>query len=211
MTYKKIIAPGGKQQRPTITSLGFEEGTELIILSIDDYKRLNLKDNKELLDKIDDQEETLQNLTNENKQLLQDIDEKEKTINNLIEEINHKNEELEANRINKTKLDETIKELDLLKETITDKVNYLVLSNENKAINLLTSLDNEYKQNIKKSSFWDRVLNKFALKVDLTKYTEEIKQEYNKELENTKTSLLLTNEKLSNYNMAGLISPENEE
>lgn len=211
MTYKKIIAPGGKQQRPTITSLGFKEGTELIILSIDDYKKLNLKDNKELLDKIDDQEETLQNLTNENKQLLQDIDEKEKTINNLIEEINHKNEELEANRINKTKLDETIKELDLLKETITDKVNYLVLSNENKAINLLTSLDNEYKQNIKKSSFWDRVLNKFALKVDLTKYTEELKQEYNKELENTKTSLLLTNEKLSNYNMAGLISPGNEE
>lgn len=33
MTYKKILAPGGKQQRPTITSLGFKEGTELIILS----------------------------------------------------------------------------------------------------------------------------------------------------------------------------------
>ena len=210
MTYKKIIAPAGKQQRPTITSLGFKEGTELIILSIDDYKRLNLEDNKELLDTIDKQKETIENLENEKTQLRQDLEELKQSYNNLVENNNELRQDLDANKINKNKLDDLEKELILLKENISDKVNNLVLSNENTAIKLLNSLDNDYKQNIKGSGFWDRVLNKIPLEVDLTKYTEEISQSYNKELENTKANLLIASEKIENYNNTGVITPGNE-
>lgn len=206
MTYKQILAPGGKQQRPTITSLGFKEGTELIILSLEDYERLNLKDNRELMETIDKQKEIILNLENDKQQLKEANDNKEETINNLIERNNKLSQDLEANKINKTKLDETIKELDLLKETVSDKVNTLVLSNENTAIKILTNLDNEYKN----VNFIDRVFNRMSNKIDLTKYTDQIKQTYNNELETTKANLLLTSEKIENYNNTGVIDPDDE-
>lgn len=207
MTYKQILAPGGKQQRPTITSLGFKEGTELIILSLEDYERLNLKDNRELMETIDKQKEIILNLENDKQQLKEANDNKEETINNLIERNNKLSQDLEANKINKTKLDETIKELDLLKETVSDKVNTLVLSNENTAIKILTNLDNEYKN----VNFIDRVFNRMSNKIDLTKYTDQIKQTYNNELETTKANLLLTSEKIENYNNTGVIDPDETE
>ena len=206
MTYKQILAPGGKQQRPTITSLGFKEGTELIILSLEDYERLNLKDNRELMETIDKQKEIILNLENDKQQLKEANDNKEETINRLLEENNKLSQDLEANKINKTKLDETTKELDLLKETVTDKVNNLVLTNENTAIKILTNLDNEYK-NI---NFIDRVFNRMSNKIDLAKYTDQIKQTYNNELETTKANLLLTSEKIENYNNTGVIDPDDE-
>lgn len=207
MTYKKILAPGGKQQRPTITSLGFKEGTELIILSLEDYERLNLKDNKELMETIDKQKEIILNLENDKQQLKEGNDKKEETINRLLEENNKLSQDLEANKINKTKLDETISELELLKETIGDKVNNLVLSNEKTAVNLLTRLDNDYKH----INFIDRVFNRMSNKIDLTKYTDEIKQDYNKSLETTRANLLLTSEKIDNYNNTGVIDPDETE
>lgn len=207
MTYKKILAPGGKQQRPTITSLGFKEGTELIILSLEDYERLNLKDNKELMETIDKQKEIILNLENDKQQLKEANDKKEETINNLLENNNKLSQDLEANKINKTKLDETISELELLKETIGDKVNNLVLSNEKTAVNLLTRLDNDYKH----INFIDRVFNRMSNKIDLTKYTDEIKQDYNKSLETTRANLLLTSEKIDNYNNTGVIDPDETE
>lgn len=206
MTYKQILAPGGKQQRPTITSLGFKEGTELIILSLEDYERLNLKDNRELMETIDKQKEIILNLENDKQQLKEANDNKEETINRLLEENNKLSQDLEANKINKTKLDETTKELDLLKETVTDKVNNLVLTNENTAIKILTNLDNEYKN----VNFIDRVFNRMSNKIDLTKYTDQIKQTYNNELETTKANLLLTSEKIENYNNTGVIDPDDE-
>lgn len=211
MTYKQILAPGGKQQRPTITSLGFKEGTELIILSLEDYERLNLKDNKELMETIDKQKEIILNLENDKQQLKEANDKKEETITRLLEENNKLSQDLEANNINKTKLDKTINELDLLKENINDKVNNLVLSNENKALTLLTKLDNDYKQNIKGCGFWKRVTNNINLDIDLTKYTDEIKQDYNKSLETTRANLLLTSEKIDNYNNTGVIDPDETE
>lgn len=207
MTYKQILAPGGKQQRPTITSLGFKEGTELIILSLEDYERLNLKDNRELMETIDQQKEIILNLENDKQQLKEANDKKEETINNLLENNNKLSQDLEANKINKTKLDETISELELLKETIGDKVNNLVLSNEKTAVNLLTRLDNDYKH----INFIDRVFNRMSNKVDLTKYTDEIKQDYNKSLETTRANLLLTSEKIDNYNNTGVIDPDETE
>ena len=207
MTYKKILAPGGKQQRPTITSLGFKEGTELIILSLEDYERLNLKDNKELMETIDKQKEIILNLENDKQQLKEANDKKEETITRLLEENNKLSQDLEANKINKTKLDETISELELLKETIGDKVNNLVLSNEKTAVNLLTRLDNDYKH----INFVDRVFNRMSNKIDLTKYTDEIKQDYNKSLETTRANLLLTSEKIDNYNNTGVIDPDETE
>ena len=207
MTYKQILAPGGKQQRPTITSLGFKEGTELIILSLEDYERLNLKDNRELMETIDQQKEIILNLENDKQQLKEANDKKEETINNLLENNNKLSQDLEANKINKTKLDETISELELLKETIGDKVNNLVLSNEKTAVNLLTRLDNDYKH----INFIDRVFNRMSNKIDLTKYTDEIKQDYNKSLETTRANLLLTSEKIDNYNNTGVIDPDETE
>ena len=165
MTYKKILAPGGKQQRPTITSLGFKEGTELIILSLEDYERLNLKDNKELMETIDKQKEIILNLENDKQQLKEANDKKEETINNLV------------------------------------------LSNEKTAVNLLTRLDNDYKH----INFIDRVFNRMSNKIDLTKYTDEIKQDYNKSLETTRANLLLTSEKIDNYNNTGVIDPDETE
>ena len=207
MTYKKILAPGGKQQRPTITSLGFKEGTELIILSLEDYERLNIKDNKELMETIDKQKEIILNLENDKQQLKEANDKKEVTITRLLEGNNKLSQDLEANKINKTKLDETISELELLKETIGDKVNNLVLSNEKTAVNLLTRLDNDYKH----INFIDRVFNRMSNKIDLTKYTDEIKQDYNKSLETTRANLLLTSEKIDNYNNTGVIDPDETE
>ena len=212
MTYKKILAPAGKQQRPTITSLGFKEGTELIILSIDDYKRLNLEDNKELLDTIDNQKEIILNLENEKQELLKDKDEKEKTINNLIENNNNLNNELQANKINKNKLDALEKELILLKDNLNDKLNNLVLSNENTAKDLLTSLDNEYKTAIKGRNFIVRALiNTIPLDIDLTKYKKELSQSYNNELENTKNKLLIASENIEAVNSNGVIAPRQED
>jgi len=206
MTYKQILAPGGKQQRPTITSLGFKEGTELIILSLEDYKRLNLDDNKELLETLANQKEIILNLENDKQQLKEANDEKDKTINNLLEANNKLSQDLEANSINKTKLNDLEKELTILKETVNDKINNLVLSNENKAIDLLTSLDNDYKQ----VNFIDRVFNRMANKIDLTKYTAQLKQDYKKDLETTKANLLIASGNIENYNNTGVIDPDDE-
>ena len=48
-------------------------------------------------------------------------------------------------------------------------------------------------------------------KIDLTKYTDEIKQEYNKSLETTRANLLFTSEKIENYNNTGVIDPDENE
>lgn len=207
MTYKKLLAPAGKQQRLTITRLGFEPETELIILSIDDYKRLNLKDNKDLLEIIDKQKETIETLENDKKELLKEKDELNKSYNNLLENNNRLNDELQANRINKNRLDSLEKEILLFKENINDKLNNLVLNNENQARDLLIKLDNEYK-NI---SFWDRLLNRMSNTIDLTKYEAEIKKVFNNELENTKNNLFIANENIGNYNRPGVIAPDDEQ
>ena len=219
MTYKKILIPHNeKQKRVTIPKeLGLNPDDEIIILKKEDYEILNAKESKEKLEKIRELENTIKTLGNENQDLKEtieannkDLETQKQTINNLLENNNQLNQELEANKFNKQKLDETIKELDLFKETVTDKVNNLVLSNENKAINLLTSLDNDYKQNIKGCGFWQRLTNNINLNIDLTKYTDEIKQNYNNELETTKANLLLASEKLENYNTPRVIDTGNE-
>ena len=213
MTYKKILIPHNeKQKRITIPKeLGLKPDDEIILLKKEDYEILNAKDNTELLDKIKELENNIKTLDNENQDLKEtieannkDLETQKQTINNLLEEINNKSEELKANQINKTKLDETIKELELLRELTNKTINNLIKSNIDTAKDLIIKLDNEYK-NI---NFIDRLFNRMSNKIDLTKYTDEITQTYNKELENTQTNLLLTSGKLENFNNTGLIDPD---
>lgn len=213
MTYKKILIPHNeKQKRITIPKeLGLKPDDEIILLKKEDYEILNAKDNTELLDKIKELENNIKTLDNENQDLKEtieannkDLETKEETINNLSEAYNQKNQELQANKFNKQKLDETIKELELLKEMTNETINNLIKSNIDTAKDLIIKLDNEYK-NI---NFIDRLFNRMSNKIDLTKYTDEITQTYNKELENTQTNLLLTSGKLENFNNTGLIDPD---
>ena len=213
MTYKKILIPHNeKQKRITIPKeLGLKPDDEIILLKKEDYEILNAKDNTELLDKIKELENNIKTLDNENQDLKEiieannkDLETKEETINNLSESYNQLNQDLQANKFNKQKLDETIKELELLRELTNKTINNLIKSNIDTAKDLIIKLDNEYK-NI---NFIDRLFNRMSNKIDLTKYTDEITQTYNKELENTQTNLLLTSGKLENFNNTGLIDPD---
>lgn len=215
MTYKKILIPHNeKQKRITIPKeLGLNPNDEIIILKKEDYEILNATDNTELLDKIKGLENTINTLENENQDLKEtigannkDLETKQQTINNLLENNNQLNQDLQANKFNKQKLDETTKELEILKELTRETINNLIKSNIDTAKDLIVKLDNEYK-NI---NFIDRVFNRMSNKIDLTKYTEEITQTYNKELETTKANLLIASEKIENYNNTGLITPGNE-
>ena len=213
MAYKRILIPKNeKQKRITIPKeLGFKPDDEIIILNIKDYEILNTTDNTELLNKIKELENTINTLENDNKSLKEtleakanELEKQNENINNLLERNNNLTHELEANKFNKQKLDQALNDLIILKESVKDKLNNIVLANENTAIKLLNNLDNDYK-NI---NFIDRVLNRMSNNIDLTKYTEEIKQAYNKELENTKADLLLTSGNLENDN--NIIDPDNE-
>lgn len=215
MTYKKILIPHNeKQKRITIPKeLGLNPNDEIIILKKEDYEILNATDNTELLDKIKGLENTINTLENENQDLKEtieannkDLETKQQTINNLLENNNQLNQDLQANKFNKQKLDETTKELEILKELTRETINNLIKTNIDTAKDLIVKLDNEYK-NI---NFIDRVFNRMSNKIDLTKYTEEITQTYNKELETTKANLLIASEKIENYNNTGLITPGNE-
>lgn len=213
MTYKKILIPHNeKQKRITIPKeLGLNPDDEIILLKKEDYEILNAKDNTELLDKIKELENNIKTLDNENQDLKEtieannkDLETQKETINNLLENNNQLSQDLQANKFNKQKLDETIKELDLLRELTNKTINNLIKSNIDTAKDLIIKLDNEYK-NI---NFIDRLFNRMSNKIDLTKYTDEITQTYNKELENTQTNLLLTSGKLENFNNTGLIDPD---
>lgn len=215
MTYKKILIPHNeKQKRITIPKeLGLNPNDEIIILKKEDYEILNATDNTQLLDKIKALENTINTLENENKQLnetieanIKDLETQKQTINNLLENNNQLNQDLQANKFNKQKLDETTKELEILKELTKETINNLIKTNIDTAKDLIIKLDNEYK-NI---NFIDRVFNRMSNKIDLTKYTDEITQSYNKELETTKANLLIASEKIENYNNTGLITPGNE-
>ena len=213
MTYKKILIPHNeKQKRITIPKeLGLNPDDEIILLKKEDYEILNAKDNTELLDKIKELENNIKTLDNENQDLKEtieannkDLETQKETINNLLENNNQLSQDLQANKFNKQKLDETIKELELLRELTNKTINNLIKSNIDTAKDLIIKLDNEYK-NI---NFIDRLFNRMSNKIDLTKYTDEITQTYNKELENTQTNLLLTSGKLENFNNTGLIDPD---
>ena len=215
MTYKKILIPHNeKQKRITIPKeLGLNPNDEIIILKKEDYEILNATDNTQLLDKIKALENTINTVENENKQLnetieanIKDLETQKQTINNLLENNNQLNQDLQANKFNKQKLDETTKELEILKELTKETINNLIKTNIDTAKDLIIKLDNEYK-NI---NFIDRVFNRMSNKIDLTKYTDEITQSYNKELETTKANLLIASEKIENYNNTGLITPGNE-
>lgn len=213
MTYKKILIPHNeKQKRITIPKeLGLKPDDEIILLKKEDYEILNAKDNTELLDKIKELENNIKTLDNENQDLKEtieannkDLETQKETINNLLENNNQLSQDLQANKFNKQKLDETIKELELLRELTNKTINNLIKSNIDTAKDLIIKLDNEYK-NI---NFIDRLFNRMSNKIDLTKYTDEITQTYNKELENTQTNLLLTSGKLENFNNTVLIDPD---
>ena len=180
MAYKKVIVPNGKQQRITIPKeLELEAGKEIVILYLDDYNNLKPEEDTDELNK------KILDLESMNKDLVDKLDEKDKIINKLAGDIEEKDIKLASYDKDKAKLTK-LEEFSKNYVTIIEKV---IATNENITREVIDSINDEYKETIKNSSFMDRLFKRITLEVDLNKYKDNLKEAYKKELDNTKANI----------------------
>ena len=180
MAYKKVIVPNGKQQRITIPKeLELEAGKEIVILYLDDYNNLKPEEDTDELNK------KILDLESMNKELVDKLDEKDKIINKLAGDIEEKDIKLATYDKDKAKLTK-LEEFSKNYVTIIEKV---IATNENITREVIDSINDEYKETIKNSSFMDRLFKRITLEVDLNKYKDNLKEAYKKELDNTKANI----------------------
>lgn len=180
MTYKKVIVPNGKQQRITIPKeLELEAGKEIVILYLDDYNNLKPEEDTDELNK------KILDLESMNKELVDKLDEKDKIIDRLAGDIEEKDIKLATYDKDKAKLTK-LEEFSKNYVTIIEKV---IATNENITREVIDSINDEYKETIKNSSFMDRLFKRITLEVDLNKYKDNLKEAYKKELDNTKANI----------------------
>lgn len=180
MAYKKVIVPNGKQQRITIPKeLELEAGKEIVILYLDDYNNLKPEEDTDELNK------KILDLESMNKDLVDKLDEKDKIINRLAGDIEEKDIKLASYDKDKAKLTK-LEEFSKNYVTIIEKV---IATNENITREVIDSINDEYKETIKNSSFMDRLFKRITLEVDLNKYKDNLKEAYKKELDNTKANI----------------------
>lgn len=185
MTYRPIVIPGTKQQRVTIPKeLGLEPGKEVVILYLEDYNRLTPGNAEDLTKKILDLEET-------NKEILEKLEEAEKTINRLTEDIEEKNIKLAAYDKDKTKLNRLETKLESLSKLYITSIEKLTATNENATRDILDNIHDEYSSSIKNIGFMDRLLNRMSVDIDLSKYKDDLKEAYGKQLEESKDKIYL--------------------
>ena len=180
MAYKKVIVPNGKQQRITIPKeLELEAGKEIVILYLDDYNNLKPEEDTDELNK------KILDLESMNKELVDKLDEKDKIIDKLAGDIEEKDIKLATYDKDKAKLTK-LEEFSKNYVTIIEKV---IATNENITREVIDSINDEYKETIKNSSFMDRLFKRITLEVDLNKYKDNLKEAYKKELDNTKANI----------------------
>ena len=180
MAYKKVIVPNGKQQRITIPKeLELEAGKEIVILYLDDYNQLKPEEDTDELNK------KILDLESMNKELVDKLDEKDKIIDKLAGDIEEKDIKLATYDKDKAKLTK-LEEFSKNYVTIIEKV---IATNENITREVIDSINDEYKETIKNSSFMDRLFKRITLEVDLNKYKDNLKEAYKKELDNTKANI----------------------
>ena len=180
MAYKKVIVPNGKQQRITIPKeLELEAGKEIVILYLDDYN--NLKPEED----IDGLNKKILDLESLNKELADKLNEKDKIIDKLAGDVEDKNIKLASYDKDKAKLTK-LEEFSKNYVTIIEKV---IATNENITREVIDKINDEYKETIKNSNFMDRIFKRISLEVDLNKYKDNLKEAYNKELDNTKAKI----------------------
>ena len=172
MAYKKVIVPNGKQQRITIPKeLELEAGKEIVILYLDDYNNLKPEEDTDELNK------KILDLESMNKELVDKLDEKDKIIDRLAGDIEEKDIKLATYDKDKAKLTK-LEEFSKNYVTIIEKV---IATNENITREVIDSINDEYKETIKNSSFMDRLFKRITLEVDLNKYKDNLKEAYKKE------------------------------
>ena len=180
MSYKPIVIPGTKQQRITIPKeLELEAGKEIVILYLDDYNQLKPEEDTDELNK------KILDLESMNKELVDKLDEKDKIIDKLAGDIEEKDIKLATYDKDKAKLTK-LEEFSKNYVTIIEKV---IATNENITREVIDSINDEYKETIKNSSFMDRLFKRITLEVDLNKYKDNLKEAYKKELDNTKANI----------------------
>ena len=186
MSYRPIIIPGTKQQRITIPKeLGLEPGKEVVILYLEDYNKLTPGNAEDLTKKILDLEET-------NKEILEKLELAEKTINRLTEDIEEKNIKLAAYDKDKAKLTRLETRLKDVTELYVTSIEKLAATNENATRDILDKINDEYSSSIKNIGFIDRLLNRISIDIDLSKYKDDLKEAYGKQLKDSKDKLYLT-------------------
>ncbi len=199
MSYRPIVIPGTKQQRVTIPKeLGLEPGKEVVILYLEDYNRLTPGNAEDLTKKILDLEET-------NKELLEKIAAAEETNKKLADDIEDKNIKLAAYDKDKTKLNRLETKLESLSNLYITSIEKLTATNENATRDILDNIHDEYSSSIKNIGFMDRLLNRISIDVDLSKYKDDLKEAYGKQLEESKDKIYLAEKIEEADDVIGLI------
>ena len=185
MTYKSIVIPNSKQQRITIPKeLELEPGKEIVILYLDDYKQLIPSGADKLNDKIVE-------LEKEKNELIEKIGEIEKINKSLADDIEEKNIKLARYDKDKTKLDKLETKLEDITKLYTTCLEKLTATHENTSKDIIDNVSNDYKNSIKNIGFMDRLLNRINVDIDLNKYKDDLKEDYAKQLEESRDKIYL--------------------
>ena len=171
MTYKPIVIPDTKQQRITIPKeLGLEAGKEVVILYLDDYNNLS--------------PDTAYGLTKE----LEEARDSNNRLSGLIEEANVKLAGYDKAKIRIAELETKLEDVTEIYVRTLEKV---IATNENTSRDIIDKITGDYEEAINNFKFMDRIMNRLKVSIALDDYKKELKEDYTKQLEESKATIYL--------------------
>ena len=192
MSYKSIIIQDTKQQRITIPKeLGLEAGKEIVILYLDDYNNLSP-------DNADGLTRELKEAKDNIKELSEKLEKAEDTINKLAEDVEEKNIKLSGYDKAKTRLAELETKLEDVTEIYVTTLEKLIAINENTSRDIIDKITNDYEEAINNFKFVDRIMNRLKVTIALDDYKKELKEDYTKQLEESKATIYLAEKTIAN-------------
>ena len=185
MTYKPIVIPDTKQKRITIPKdLGLEAGKEVVILYLDDYNNLSPDTAYGLTKELEEAKAINEDLAEK----LEEARDSNNRLSGLIEEANVKLAGYDKAKIRIAELETKLEDVTEIYVRTLEKV---IATNENTSRDIIDKITGDYEEAINNFKFMDRIMNRLKVSIALDDYKKELKEDYTKQLEESKATIYL--------------------
>lgn len=185
MTYKPIVIPDTKQKRITIPKeLGLEAGKEVVILYLDDYNNLSPDTANGLTKELEEAKAINEDLAEK----LEEARDSNNRLSGLIEEANVKLAGYDKAKIRIAELETKLEDVTEIYVRTLEKV---IATNENTSRDIIDKITGDYEEAINNFKFMDRIMNRLKVSIALDDYKKELKEDYTKQLEESKATIYL--------------------
>lgn len=185
MTYKPIVIPDTKQKRITIPKeLGLEAGKEVVILYLDDYNNLSPDTAYGLAKELEEAKAINEDLAEK----LEEARDSNNRLSGVIEEANVKLAGYDKAKIRIAELETKLEDVTEIYVRTLEKV---IATNENTSRDIIDKITGDYEEAINNFKFMDRIMNRLKVSIALDDYKKELKEDYTKQLEESKATIYL--------------------